>query len=488
MASRPNVILLIFDTLRSDYLSCYNSSIETPSFGAAADDGIVFESAFSVAPGTPISHASLYTGLYPGEHGVTGQYLSLPESVPVVAEWLQDVGYDTFGIAGPSKMGSEWGFDRGFEELFEPYYDLPDHTSWRNISKSIVDGRFRRYFIRQITKGGHERTRFKFQLLEETIESELDRPFFALCNFTTVHAPYDPPRPYKTQTTPTYSRPYWFLLEFLLDDHGTVSNPNIRLDRVMNIQTADGVGRYLADPQYLNDDEVELLRSWYAATVRYLDDELRTFLDYYRRELRDDTILVLTADHGEQLGEHGLWEHSHYFYDETLKIPLIIIGPDIPPGGRRTDLVSNVDIFDTLCDMCSLDSPESTSGISLFSDRERDAVFMEYGERDVEDFAETSGHGRYLDDAQLRQFCAGRKAIRTHSYRFEITSRGTEHLYSLPEQCIVPLAESDETDQLRNRLLDTLGEEFGICPEGDPDELEITTQVKDNLRRLGYID
>lgn len=84
-------------------------------------------------------------------------------------------------------------------------------------------------------------------------------------------------------------------------------------------------------------------------------------------------------------------------------------------------------VFDTLCDRCGVDPSRTTSGSSLFGDGERDAVFMEYGERDQEAFAATT-QGRYLDPEQLRRFCAGRKGVRTHDHRFEVTSEGSDHL------------------------------------------------------------
>lgn len=508
MEHQYNVIILIFDTLRSDYLSCYGGNSTTPSFRAAAEQGVVFESAFSTAPGTPVSHASLYSGQYPSEHGVTGQYMPLSEDVPVIAEWFQNEGYDTFGITGPAKMGSDWGYDRGFDVFFEPYYDLPPLISKESISNSIIDRNYRRFLIRQLTKGGTEKTRFKINLIKDRIRSELNQPFFVLCNFLTTHALYDPPRPYKEQATPEFSRPKWEIIELLLrklqtsqskqqireshgtlrGSHGRIDDPEIRFNRIMNIQTVDGAGRYLADSDYLNKKEVQLLRDWYTACVEYLDDEFMHFLDFYQEYLQENTILLLTADHGEQLGEHGLWEHSHYFFDETLKIPLIIMGPDIPEGSRRSDLVSHVDVFDTLCDICNLNSPPKTSGISLFSDKQRDAVFMEYGQRNIDDFANKSGHGRYLDQDQLRQFCAGRKAIRTQKYRYEITSNKTDHLFKLPEQKEMTNKPSDVTKRLRKRILETLGDEFGIWPEGDPDEMRINEQVQENLRKLGYIE
>lgn len=487
-SGRYNVIVLIFDTLRSDRLGCYDDERRTPAFEDAANNGTVFESAFGAGPGTPISHASMYTGRYPSEHGVTGGYMNLPEDEAVMAEWFNTRGYDTFGIAGPSKMGSDWGFDRGFDEFFEPYHDFPDHTSITNVYKSVVDRRFGRYFLRKVTRGGSDQTRYKFELLRDRVESDLDRPFFALCNVSTVHAPYDPPRPYKERATPGFSRPPLFLLEFLLNDSGSIDDDDVRLDRVMNMQTTDGVGRFLSDPSYLNEKEIRLLRRWYDSAVSYLDDELQRFLDYYLENLRDDTILVLTADHGEQLGEHGLWEHSHYLYDETLKIPLIMVGPGIPTGNRRSDLVSHVDLFSTLCDLCNLDSPEETSATPLFRSGTRDAVYMEYGERDAENFSNNTGHGRYLNQDQLRRFSAGRKAIRTQDYRFEITSNGTEHLFELPTQNTVPVESAGVVSSLREQLVNTLGREFGHWPSIHPDDLEVDPEVKENLEELGYID
>lgn len=488
MSDHPNVIMLIFDTLRPDYLNCYGANIETPAFDEIANRGVLFESAFSCGPGTPISHAALYSGQYPFENSVTGQYIQLPDNIPIIPAWLNNAGYDTFGITGPAKMGSDWGYDRGFNNLYEPYYEHPPATSPMNITKSLKERKFAKYFYRKLTKGGNEQTRYKFNLLQERIESHLNSPFFALANFTTVHAPYDPPRPYKEQVTPGFSRPRWNFIEYLFDKRGAISDPDIRLDRVMNAQTGDGIGRFLADPSYLNDAEIEVLRDWYGACVKYLDDELAMFFDFYKRELQEDTILIITADHGEQLGEHGLWEHSHFLFDETLQIPFLVVGPNVPNGHRRTDLVSHVDVFDTICDICGIDQPSSTSGQSLFSGDERDAVFMEYGARNMEDFKNNSSHGKYMNDKQLLRYTAGRKGIRTNDHLFVITSNGTEHLYKNPKQSDIEDPPEDIVKPLRERLQETLSEEFGTWPEGEPDEVGLNPQVEENLRQLGYID
>jgi len=220
--------------------------------------------------------------------------------------------------------------------------------------------------------------------------------------------------------------------------------------------------------------------------VEYLDDELGRFLEFYDRELSDDTILVVTADHGEQLGEHGLWGHSYRLYDETLRIPLIVAGPGVPEGESRSDPASQIDVFDTLCRLCGIEPPGTTSGIDLFGGDERDAVFMEYGRRDEAALAETA-QGRYLDRDQLRTLCAGRKAIRTPEYRYVITSRGTDHLFGLPEQVEVD-GKPAVRARLRERLLETLGDEFGVWPESKAGDIRVDERVVENPRELGYVE
>jgi len=225
------------------------------------------------------------------------------------------------------------------------------------------------------------------------------------------------------------------------------------------------MGRYIADPDYLNSKEMSVLREWYGATVSYLNDQLANFFEYYKNELQSNTILILTADHGEQLGEHGLLGHSYKLFDETLHIPLIITGPNIPQG-RSSALISHVDLFSTLCNVCGLDNIPNSNGLHLFSDETREAVFMEYGERNVNTFINKTAHGRYLSKEEAVELTAGRKAVRTKDYRFEMTSNGKEQLYEIPQN--TKISSPNIASDLRKRLVDELGEEFGAWPEGDP--------------------
>jgi arylsulfatase A-like enzyme len=194
----------------------------------------------------------------------------------------------------------------------------------------------------------------------------------------------------------------------------------------------------------------------------------------------EDTILVVVADHGEYLGEHGLLKHMYFHFEEALHVPMIVAGPGVPEGEVRTDPVSLVDIFDTVCDLAGVDPPAATSSHSIFGDDRRDAVFMENGIRPV-----SESYTDHLSPERLDEFERGRKSIRTGKYLFTLDSAGEERLYERPGDRRVDDSAEEAAATLRERLLDTLGEDFGQA-EGYGDDLD--SSVEANLRELGYID
>jgi arylsulfatase A-like enzyme len=382
-------------------------------------------------------------------------------------------------------MGAEWGYDRGFDQYFETFSDdKPGYTSADFLRKLLSDSQLRRPlfndFLRTLRDGPDSMTSFKFDLLLETVETELSPPFLGMMNTTIVHSPYDPPRPFKENATPELQRSRWYILEYLLDTVETINRDDVRTDRIYNAQTTDGIARFLADPEYLTASELDVLRAWYRASIEYLDTQLSSFVTQLEKKgYLDNTILVLTSDHGEHFGEHGLIAHSHFLYEESLHVPLIITGPGVP-STRRSDLVSLVDLFDTVCDLTSVSPPDETSGISVFDGSERSAVYSEYGIR----HRNPEGHRKYMSEEQLEAFGVGRKCIRTENYRYEYTSAGNETLYSRPgEREIDDPSEEILTDH-RDKLFQTLGSEFETTHGND----DISGDIEDNLRKLGYID
>lgn len=487
MTDRPNVLLCIFDTLRADAPSCYGGAfdVRTPTIDRVASRGTMFENAFATGTFTPPSHGSLFSGQYPSGTGVLGGWPTMPESEPLLAEWLRDHGYDTFGIAGPPKMGSDTGMDRGFEGYYEVYDHVADRPSAAYLIQLMTEPLIRRDFLRTLRRGHDYFTELKFDRLRATLP-ELEPPFFAMANFTTVHAPYDPPRPYKRRATPTLSRPRIPIVEELREHTETLSDPDVRTERVL--EAADGADsvtikpRYYDDPSYLTEAELAILRAWYGASLRYLDDRLGAFLDWFERELDSDTLLILTSDHGEGFGEHGILYHGVFPHDEITHVPLIVSGPDVPSDERRHDLASLVDLFDTVCDLCDLPMSGTTDGRSLFAGDPRDAVFAERAITDIRSLSVADD----VSEETLHAFEIGRKSIRTADHRYELRSDGSEQLYALPEER--PVDEPDETvlATLRDRLVATIGDEF-FDDRGD-DDVEYRAGVERNLRQLGYLE
>lgn len=408
----------------------------------------------------------------------------MPNSVPLLAELFSQEGYATVGIQGPAKMGPETGLGRGFDKYYDVYSAVADRPSTKYLKQLITDAHVRRDFLRLVSRGNDYYTGIRFEKLFSAID-EMDPPFFAMANVPTVHWPYDPPRPYKREATPELSRPWIPLVEEFLDiqsfDHAAV-----RQDRLF--AAADGRDgrsmdlRYFDTPAYLNEAEFDVLRKWYGACVRYLDDWVGRFLDFLdARGLTDDTLLVLTADHGEFFGEHNVLYHGNFLYDEVTHVPLIFAGPGVKEGARRDSLASVVDLLDTLCDLSGFKVPDGTDGQSLFGSDDRDAVFAE------EAISDMSGelHADAVSDEALHAFERGRKSIRTDEYRLELTSDGSVRLYELPGERVVDDQPPDVTERLRQRLVETLGETFH---DGTYEVVAYSDAVKRNLQQLGYIE
>lgn len=168
-----------------------------------------------------------------------------------------------------------------------------------------------RDFYQNFVGGPDSKTSFKFEVVRSAIANAVDEPFYVFMNTSVVHAPYDAPEPYKSRVVPSVDRPRLFALQYLLDRRERIRDDSVREDRVLPFVSrgtnhTDIVAQYLADPSYLSEAELELLWDCYRACVEYLDSELRRFLDWFDSQpFSEETILVVTSDHGEHFGEHG---------------------------------------------------------------------------------------------------------------------------------------------------------------------------------------
>lgn len=340
-----NVLLIVLDTVRADSLSLYGYPRETtPNLTRIAARGVRFDRAFATAPWTAPSHASMFTGRWAHELSV-GWNSPLDATTPTLAEFFAARGYDTAGfVANTTYCSHETGLDRGFAR-----YDDYDVTPRSVLLCSAVVQRVVNFLgthprLTHVLGGGGSSSPFRKSaaringdfLAWESGRGGVDRPFFAFLNYYDAHHPYLTPEPW--EGGPPGRRPE------SADDFGLLRS------------------WWGLDKRRLDQRQVELARDSYDRCIAYLDAQIGRLHDELdRRGLLRDTIVVVTADHGEHLGEQRLFGHGVSLYSKELHVPLIVLGPDgvIPRGQVVRTPVSLRDLAATVADRSGV-APETS--------------------------------------------------------------------------------------------------------------------------------
>lgn len=300
----PNVLLIVIDTLRADHLAYLGYQRATsPNIDRISQQGITFENAFSTSSWTVPSHCSLLNGLLPSQHGAHRSPCSGPQ--PRLPEILSGMGYRTGGFTGNTLMFTRrQGFQRGFQE-FQDYFHSPLDMALRTVIGSRFESFvLRRLGVRQIparkTAPDVNRSFLSW------VDRDQQRPFFAMLNFFDAHDPFLPPAPYDSAFSPSLRLPGKINTFFL---------------------------RYNPD---LTPAELQGEIDGYDGAVRYVDHEMgRLFEELASRNLLANTLIVITSDHGESFGEHGLLHHGGSLYLEQTRVPLLFCLPGKLAAGRR---------------------------------------------------------------------------------------------------------------------------------------------------------
>ncbi len=309
--STRGYVVISIDTLRADHLTCYGYERPTsPFIDSLADRGALFENAFVQLPGTLPSHMSIFTGLFPSQHGVYPPDGVLPLDIPTIPEIFRAAGFRTAGFTEGGYVDGDYGFSRGFD----------DFSDEAERSESDIETTFRRGL------------RFSESLRPE------DR-FFLFLHTYSVHDPYFPDE--------RYSHRYW---DQPIPDTFEPTGPNLTAANRGELELTETGAAYFA--------------ALYDASINYADDVLRDFFQKLDDiGLRDDVTFVVTSDHGEEFLEHGGLVHEQT-YPETLRVPLIFLHPDLEQSRRIQSLVQSIDIAPTLLDLARIDRP-TMSGRSL---------------------------------------------------------------------------------------------------------------------------
>lgn len=321
-ATAQSVVLVLIDTLRADKLGCYGGSGGlTPRIDGFAEQGFVFERAYSHAPWTLPSVASLLSSTYPCRHGAGARlgdafnFTGVSKDVRMLAECFRDQGYDTGAIVNVVFLDPKFGVARGFD----PYDYVPPRQNQRQQrdAKQVTD-----LAIRWI----------------EGRSTPSKRPFFLLVHYFDPHLTYDPPAEFRRRFALPTDR------ERDDDLFGSVSD-------MLAFRRGD------IPPASL---PLARLRGLYDGEIAYTDREVGRLLDAISgRGLDASTVVAITADHGEEFLDHGGFEHGHTVYDELLHVPLIIRDPGVVAPGRSRMAVGHVDVAPTLCRLAGV-RPEGT--------------------------------------------------------------------------------------------------------------------------------
>jgi len=329
LAPRGPIIVIAIDTLRADHLGLYGYERDTsPRLDALAAEGAVFEHAFATASWTLPSMTSLLTGAWPREHGAgyarardgRQRFSRLREQVPALAEMLRDAGYATGAVANVGFMSPRFGFARGFDTYdWAPSTDEDSRRAGESVDRALA-----------------------------WIDANDDGPFFFMLHLFDPHRHFDAPPPFRGKFTNVYR-----------DRYG---------DTLATLES-----RIEAERQ----SDLEFHVAAYDEEIAYTDDQVGRFVDGLReRGIWDEALVVLTADHGESLHDHGERGHGGTLYNELIRVPLVVWGVG-SAGARQRAPVSLVDFAPTALQWAGAAEPPGLPGVSWLGPMAGTASFPE---------------------------------------------------------------------------------------------------------------
>jgi arylsulfatase A-like enzyme len=342
-AGARNVVLIVWDTVRAPSLSLYGYERDTtPNLKQWAKKGVRYARALVPAPWTYPSHSSFFTGQWP--YKLNSQWnFSLDATYPTLAEYLTSRGYHTVGfVANTRGCSYETGLDRGFAE-YEDYPLTPRFFLGRTVAgtwilKNLLGGR-EFYDAKWIDLQSRDANGINAAFLEWLQRRRRDRPFFAFLNYFDAHSPYVPPAKYAGRFGMRPEIPEDYELLFDIPRLGT--SKNWRRNFLMS-------------------------RDRYDDCIASLDDQLGRLLESLRGQgLLDNTLVLITSDHGESFGDHRVLGHGATLYLDQTLVPLVILSPDAPAGRTVTTPVSLRDLPATIVDQLGLSAGSPFPGQSL---------------------------------------------------------------------------------------------------------------------------
>lgn len=484
--ARPNVVWISLDTLRADHVSAYGYGRDTtPQIDRVAKQGTVFERCYSTTTWTLPAHISMLTGLPVSAHGMceqTKRDADHPDQLPLrgkfVSELLRDSGYATAGFYTWKFLDPQFGLGAGFdiwERVDRNYNTVPGVREAWTAAKERGDWRSLKALYqkhRHLFESGRPWAAPAVDRALAWMDGELDgegRPFLLFLHLFDIHDPYAPPKPFDRRFDPDDS---------LGTGESVASDGGELPDDAWSV-------RGLAKQVALYDGEIASVDTELSRLFEYLD----------RRGLTENTLLIVTADHGEEFHEHGAWTHRHDLYRETLRVPLIVRWPGHVPAGKRvSELVSLVDLAPTVLDLASVGAAQALPGVDLVATANADSppkdrqVFAELSvvddQRDAENRAKEAQWMLTIVGSTEKVIVHMAGTPKQSALRLDLTQDPTERGMGEPVDWSSPdgVRIAAEVEQWREELW-SLRER---APRRNTEAHEIDEATKIELSALGY--
>jgi arylsulfatase A-like enzyme len=476
---QPNIVVIVMDTARgSDVYHHLGSEECFETLTRLGREGTRYTNVSANAPWTLPSHATLFSGLYPSQHGAHAGNKQFSAS-PTLPQQLRKAGYTTVGISNNTWISGEFGFERGFDEfvstwqLFQDAVDFGDiaQTETGRLSqlkavlrkfsgnpiKNVANLVYGQAFRKRTDSGAKRTNRIVRDRLDEW---QSDDPLFLFVNYLEPHLEYRPPADVAESWLPE-----------------TVS-----YDEAMSVN--QDAWAYITGEQPMADREFEILEALYQAELEYLDGRIGELQDTFERHgLLEDTVFLVTGDHGENIGDHELMDHQYSLHESLLHVPLLIGGPGFRDGGTVSKPVQLADLYPTILDIANVSESESGPGQSICNPATIADNRPIYAEYVAPQPAIDTLRERYDCRNDVSKYDRRLWSVKREGVKLVRGSDGSHWLYNLDSDP----GERENQFEGDHDITELLDDWIRSLPDTEQANVEIQDATKVRLEDLGYL-
>jgi len=484
--TRPNILLILWDTARADRMSLYGyHRPTTPYLDEFGENALVFERAVSPAIWTVPAHGSLFTGLPVSSHGAHSLWTWLDGHHVTLAEWLGEHGYDTYLFSANVYVEDKTNLTQGFATKHYSYKE-----PWRGPARKVASQKLiPSDQSTEISPGfqagasralGWSKSVFKDSgpvaqraFLRWLGERGSEQPFFAYLNLMEAHSP---------RTPSMASR------ESLLEP------AQLQLGLATDVSQVTLVDYTFGETTF-SPEQLEAINGVYDASILDLDKATGALLEVLDEQgILEDTIVILTSDHGENLGEHGHFEHRFVIYEPLTHVPLLIHYPKRIAPARVPDEVSTLNLFATVLDLLDLEAPSTPMETASLLELEPGVAYTEIAGAEP---GWTNKVMRRYPEVDWGKMKRSYRSLNKRGWKFINASDGEQELYSLkqdPGELENRVATSPEkVEELEGQLLKRVKsmpkyDRSLRGPNDAPLKAKAGSETERQLKMLGYVE